>query len=457
MSTLRAAPYSLAYGSLVVAKVRAKNSIGFGAQSSENASGASIQTPPVQMAAPARGSSTSESQIEVTCTPLTTPTETGGSTITSYFFEWDKGTATWEELTGFTSNSLATSFTVTSGVVGGTTYSFRVTAKNAHGWGTVSATTSIKAAGVPDSMAAVTTSVQGTTDVRISWAAPDFNSEALTGYKILIKQNDGSFSEDTTNCVGTDPTIMSQLYCDVPMSTLRASPYSLTYGALVVAKAYATNSIGNGGISPENSSGATIQTPPTQMATPQRGASTTESSLHVTWSALSSPADTGGAVIDSYNIQWDKGTSTWEDLGGQDGSHSTALTITHASGVVAGTSYKFRVRAHNAHGWGDWSSEATVVAAGVPDAPAAPTTSIDNTNVKIQWTAPDANSGSIDGYRVYVADSTATYHLESTYCDGLQDPVKSQLYCLIPMTILRSSPYSLAYAATIEAKVEARN
>lgn len=45
-------------------------------------------------------------------------------------------------------------------------------------------------------------------------------------------------------------------YCLVPLTTLRASPYSLAYNALVVAKVRARNSVGYSAYSTANSAGA---------------------------------------------------------------------------------------------------------------------------------------------------------------------------------------------------------
>lgn len=52
MSVLRVAPYNLQYNELVVAKVRAKNTVGWSAQSSPNVAGAAVQTEPFQTSAP---------------------------------------------------------------------------------------------------------------------------------------------------------------------------------------------------------------------------------------------------------------------------------------------------------------------------------------------------------------------------------------------------------------------
>jgi hypothetical protein len=66
-------------------------------------------------------------------------------------------------------------------------------------------------------------------NVKISWIAPTSNYQAITSYKVVIKNTAGTlYYEDLTNCNGALNGIVSQLYCEIPMTTLRASPYSLT-------------------------------------------------------------------------------------------------------------------------------------------------------------------------------------------------------------------------------------
>ena len=62
--------------------------------------------------------------------------------ITNYIVEWDQGTATWTNLvtTASTSSSAAT------GLIGGTTFQFRITATNAYGSSSVSSVLSVVAA-----------------------------------------------------------------------------------------------------------------------------------------------------------------------------------------------------------------------------------------------------------------------------------------------------------------------
>lgn len=148
---------------------------------------------------------------------------------------------------------------MTSDVSGGTTYYFRVRAENQHGYGSYSSTIGITAAFSPDQPSAPTLAVNSDVNVRISWAAPDDNSATITSYTIQILQSDGTtFSEDSTNCDGSSTTIKNQRYCDVPFTTLRASPYSLTLGTDVIAKVLATNSIGSSAYSDNSAAGTTI-------------------------------------------------------------------------------------------------------------------------------------------------------------------------------------------------------
>jgi len=66
----------------------------------------------------------------------------------------------------------------------------------------------------------------------------------VTGYQILIQQKDGLFSEQSTYCNGSQSAIVAAKYCHVPVTTLRASPYSLDFRTLVIAKVKAMNTIG---------------------------------------------------------------------------------------------------------------------------------------------------------------------------------------------------------------------
>lgn len=124
---------------------------------------------------------------------------------------------------------------------------------------------------------------------------------------------------------------------------------------------------------------------------------------------------------------------------------------------MPGNQYKFAVRAHNSHGFGPESEYLIVEAASAPERPDPPTTAIHNHYVKISWTVPYENSAPVDGYFIYLGDTTgSTFTQETLYCNGLEEPVLSQTYCEIPMTVLRSQ-FNLGFDAEVFAKVQAKN
>jgi Fibronectin type III domain len=122
----------------------------------------SVQTVPTKMTTPFRNPLTTPvvTQIDVEWNALSDPAN-GGSAITSYFLEWDAGTTgtTWSEVVGLSPLSTLTKYSVTGGSSGltiGASYQFRVTARNKHGWGTVSDAFTLKAAQKPSTVSLAT-------------------------------------------------------------------------------------------------------------------------------------------------------------------------------------------------------------------------------------------------------------------------------------------------------------
>jgi hypothetical protein len=122
------------------------------------------------------------------------------------------------------------SYTVSTGVTEGGTYKFKARARNIYGWGPYSTEVSIIASDVPSQMGVATTSIVGV-NARIAWTAPSSNGEDITSYLVEVLDSDGStFTQESGSCPGSDPAV---LYCDIPLTTLRASPYDLVLGDLV--------------------------------------------------------------------------------------------------------------------------------------------------------------------------------------------------------------------------------
>ncbi len=111
-------------------------------------------------------------------------------------------------------------------------------------------------------MSAPTTSNSGV-NVRISWQPPINNGgSTVTQYQVIIVTSTGTYSENTQYCDGSVASVIANLYCDVPMSVLWASPYNNIYGDLVKAKVSAKNAIGWNTLSDPNTVGAYVQTVP---------------------------------------------------------------------------------------------------------------------------------------------------------------------------------------------------
>jgi hypothetical protein len=126
--------------------------------------GTTVKTEPDQMTIPVNGPLTDEYRIDVSWSSMTSPAN-GDSAITSYDLQYDNATAgfIWYSIIGLTPDSLALSYRVTTGVVPGRTYRFRVRAKNSFGWGDVSTYLEIKSAVAPDQMIPLLTSIDEST------------------------------------------------------------------------------------------------------------------------------------------------------------------------------------------------------------------------------------------------------------------------------------------------------
>mmetsp|Transcript_9442 Transcript_9442/g.8981 ORF Transcript_9442/g.8981 Transcript_9442/m.8981 type:complete len:609 (+) Transcript_9442:2746-4572(+) len=321
------------YGDILGVRVRAHNSIGYGAFSPVSVTGAFVQGLPQYMHAPTLDAYTATS-LDIVWEALTDTQHIGALAITNYEL-WGGPAGSLVQLQ--VANSLTYS---DSSLTPGATYEYKVRAYNSLGWGPYSSITQMVPLGVPDKLADAVISVVGS-NLKIAFSVPVSNGGAtVDSYDIQIQlQGTTTYQQDLTYCDGSSATIMSQMYCMVPMTEI-ISTYGYTYNQLVVAIVSASNSVGAGDFSDDNTIGDTVITPPDQVATPTDGAGTTQSSIQVDWADYPSAPENGGSSVTSYNVQWDSGTGgvTWTNLAGFS-TDSLALTYTVTSGVVPGTSY----------------------------------------------------------------------------------------------------------------------
>jgi hypothetical protein len=507
MSVLRASPLSLPYAAVVVAKLQARNAIGWSGWSTPNGGGARVQTEPVAASTPtpARGARTDHTRVEIEWQAMTldTPAQAaaaGGAPITSYNLQWNQGNLDADgvgqsndfvDLVGQPgSEYTSTSYLLVAGVTAGKTYKFRLRAWNKWGGGGPSNAVEIQASTIPGQVSVPITAITGS-QVQISWTKPSEYGSPVHAYTILVQAapagaaTEGVFTSAAPgHCNGADPSIVAAASCSIPLAVLRASPFNLPFDAPIIAIVGAHNANGPpydpqayaGLASAPSAIGARIQTAPVRMAAPTRGALTSESQLHIQWTELTTHAETGGAEVTSYYLEWDKGsydavagTRSWYDLVGATSNYmQTEFTVT--TDVVAGGEYAVRVSAVNAHGAGSPSgpSITEIVANARPGQMVAPTTAVaaNAVDVRISWAPADAHSGTLDAYRLFIwpHGGSAPADVEVIkddngveVCLGSSAGGPTALSCDIPFDKLRLAPFNLVQGDAVLAQVQAHN
>lgn len=234
--------------------------------------------------------STNQAQISVSWDPTSSLTfSNGGSAITAYNLQWDNGSggSSWVDLLGPSPASTVVTFTVSTGVVSGTSYMFRVRAANVYGWGSFSETSTVKAAAKPAQILSVSTTIDESTGyLKISWLPPSSNGDSITGYKVeIFDVLITTAFEESTYCPGTSTTLLQNLYCLVPMealvTTTGSRPYGYTVNSIVRVRISATNTYGYGTVSATNSVGARVRYVPSAPSTPTVGSIATDTQVTV--------------------------------------------------------------------------------------------------------------------------------------------------------------------------------
>lgn len=217
VASLRAAPFSLPWGSSVVVKVTATNSYGDSNESLPG-NGAVIITYP--------DAPVGLSEVVALRTPSSISfvwsegAQNGGTPVFEYRISMDSGS-------GFEILTTVTSLEHTeTGLTFGQIYKFYVEAHNAFDYSVASETISILCAAEPEQPAQPTTSVSGD-QVTFTWATPVENGTPITGYNVKIRKADLTYITDTTVCNGLAQNVITSTECVLPISKLTAAPFSL--------------------------------------------------------------------------------------------------------------------------------------------------------------------------------------------------------------------------------------
>ena len=296
----------------------------------------------------------------------------GDAGITRYRYRQSSdGGTTFSEHEMVGAEADTTSYVV-SGLTGGTAYTFEIQAGNAVGWSTSSSRIVVTPGASPPGAPTGVTAVPGEGTVTLAWADP--GDVGINRYQYLQSSDGGTtFSEHEMAGVGADTTnyVVS----------------GLTGGTLYTFEIQAGNSVGWSGSSPrvQATPGASRPAAPTGL-TGTRG----DGTVTLEW------IDPGDATITKYQYrQSADGGATFSEREMAGAGARTASYV--VSGLVGGTTYRFRIRAENAIGAGEWSEPLVVMTEAAPPPPTEVTAAAGDREATLAWANP--GDASILGYR----------------------------------------------------------
>jgi hypothetical protein len=316
----------LANGTTYTFRVAATNAIGTSAQSADS----NPVTPGTLPDAPTSVSATAGAgQATVN---WSTPASDGGRPITGYSV-----TRLVAGVAQGTTNVGVVTQAVVGGLTNGTSYTFRVAAKNVTGTGPQSTDSNVVTPRTTPAAPTSVTSTPGPAQATVSWSAGSDGGSPITGYDVTPYV--AGVAQPTTSVgVATQTTV-----------TL------LTNGTTYTFRVAAKNALGTGAQSGDSIAVTPRTTPdaPTNVSATIGGAG----QATVNWSA---PAFNGGSAITGYDV-------TGYVAGVAKGKITVGAVAQAAfGGLTNGTTYTFRVAAKNIAGTGAQSTDSNSVVPTVP-------------------------------------------------------------------------------------------
>jgi predicted phage tail protein len=300
------------------------------------------------------------------------PSSNGGATINKYRVQRATGkSGPWKTIATPTVRRYRA-----TGLRNGTRYYFRIAAHNATGYGPYSTAANAVPRTVPSTPRSPV-ATPGNKTVKLTWLRPASNGGAtIDKYRVQRAVAGGSWK-----------TI--------------AHPTTRTYTATALAngtkysfRIRAHNAAGYGAFSTRVS--AVPRTVPSVPRSPK--ATPGIASVTVSWQQ---PLRTGGATVGYYQVERrTEGTSQWASIGSPQG---TSIVVSGTNG----TTYSFRIRAHNVAGFSPWSTLVGATA-GAPTAPLSPSVIALNGSVELHWLQPSSSGGAAIGYYAVQQSTTGT-------------------------------------------------
>ena len=294
---------------------------------------------------------------------------------------------------GQVATNLATSGCTVSDLTNGTPYYFRIRGGDLTGsgdWGYLASPVTPSAP--PPAPTGVTIDSEGDAQVAISWTAPVMDSTyaALSGYKVEVSSDGGSSWSTSIADSGSTNT---------SASVTSDGNFNLSNGTSYVFRVSGVNAAGAGAASSPSSAAVpyTVPAPVSDMTIRGSLLVGTTDTLTLTWDA---PGD-GGRSITKYEVEvapqpamMQQPSYSAPTAGTCVGSNVQSTTCTVA-GLTQGSSYLFRIRAHNLAGWGPFSND-MMQGIAVPGPAGAPTSfqaTPGDGQVELSWGLPTTWGG----------------------------------------------------------------
>ncbi|MCL2068176.1 MAG: fibronectin type III domain-containing protein [Treponema sp.] len=329
--------------------------------------------------------------------------------------------------TTFTLSDTATTYQDT-GLSALTTYFYRVRAYNTAGDSgysdTVSATTLEPGAGIPAAPAGLTAIAVSASQIDLGWSSVT----GADGYKVERSADNSIWTEIVSSHTTTT-------YQDTGLSAVTTYYYRV--------RAY--NTAGDSGYS-NTASAATQTSLPGVPAAPTGLTATAVSAtqINLSWNSVT------GA--NGYRVERSTDNSNWTEI-----APSHAATTYQDTGLTAGTTYWYRVRAYNAAGNSGYSNvESATTQTGLPEIPAAPAgltaTAVSASQINLGWNSVTG----AQGYRVERSTDNSSWtqiapsHTTTTYQDTGLSAGATYWYRVRAYNTAGNSGYSNVESATTQ-------